>query len=84
MPFRVEFTELAAEKFRKLDKEVRERIVRKLREVAANPRRSVSPLRGIGAFKIGVGDHRLIADIDWGEEVVYVLTLGHRSTIYRQ
>ncbi len=83
MPFRVEFTELAAEKFRKLDKD-EERIVRKLREVAANPRRSVSPLRGIGAFKIRVGDYRLIADIDWGEEVVYVLTLGHRSTIYRQ
>ncbi|MCJ2563756.1 MAG: type II toxin-antitoxin system RelE/ParE family toxin [Candidatus Thermoplasmatota archaeon] len=83
MPFRVEFTELAAERFRNLDED-EERIVRKLREVAANPRRSVSPLRGIGAFKIRVRDYRLIADIDWGEEVVYVLTLGHRSAIYRQ
>lgn len=84
MPFRVELTELAAGKFRRLDKEVRERVVRKLREVAANPGRSVSPLRSIGAFKIRVGDYRLIVDIDWEEEVIYVLTLGHRSTIYRQ
>jgi mRNA-degrading endonuclease RelE of RelBE toxin-antitoxin system len=59
------------------------RIAKKLREVAENPKRHVSSLRSIGAFKIRVGDYRLIADIDWTEEVVYVLTLGHRSTIYR-
>ena len=83
MPFRVEFTELAADKFRKLDKTTQDRIVKKLREVAENPKRHVTSLRSIGAFKIRVGDYRLIADIDWMEEVVYVLTLGHRSTIYR-
>ncbi len=84
MPFRVEFTELAAEKFRRLDKTVRERITTKLREVAKSPRRHISSMRGIGAFKIRVGDYRLIADIDWAEEVVYILTLGHRSIVYRR
>ena len=83
MPFRVEFTELAAEKFRKLDKEIRRRVVKKLHEVASNPRRHVSTLRSVGAFRIRVGDYRLIVDIDWDEGITYVLTLGHRSTVYR-
>ena len=83
MPFRVEFTELAADKYRKLDKTTQDRIVKKLCEVAENPKRHMTSLRNIGAFKIRVGDYRLIADVDWTEEVVYVLTLGHRSTIYR-
>ena len=51
--------------------------------MAGNPRHHVSPLRSIGAYKIRVGDYRLIVDIDWAEEVVFVLTMGHRSTIYR-
>ncbi len=84
MPFRVEFTELAADKFRKLDGAMRGRIAAKLREVAENPKRHVSSLRGIGAFRIRVGDYRLIVDIDWNKQAIYVLTLGHRSTIYRQ
>jgi mRNA interferase RelE/StbE len=83
LPFRVEFTELAADKYRKLDKTTQNKIAKKLREVAENPKRHVTSLRSIGAFKIRVGDYRLIADVDWAEEVVYVLTLGHRSTIYR-
>ena len=83
MPFRVEFTDLAADKFRKLDGSTRDRIAKKLRDVAENPKRHVTSLRSIGAFRIRVGDYRLIADIDWTEEVVYVLTLGHRTTIYR-
>ncbi len=84
MPFGVEFSELAAEKFRRLENNVRDRVVKKLREVAENPRRNLTSLRGIGAFKIRVGDYRLIADIDWKEEVVYILTLGHRSVVYRR
>ncbi len=64
MPFRVEFAEIAAEKFRKLDKNVRDRISTKLRKAARNPGRHVSSMRGVDAFRSKIGDYRLTADID--------------------
>jgi len=81
--FRVEFSELAAEEFRKLDKSVRERIARKLRTVALDPARHLTRLRSVEAFKIRVGDYRAIVDVDWQQRIVYVLSVGHRSTVYR-
>jgi len=83
MTFRVEFSELAARKFRALDKPVRERIVAKLWEVAEDPLRHLSRLRAVDAYRLRVGDYRLVVDVDEAARVVYVLTLGHRSTAYR-
>ncbi len=83
LSFQVEFSQLAAERFDKLGRSVQERLVRKLQQVAKNPRRHLSRLRGVDAFKVRVGDYRVIVDVDWKEETVYVLTLGHRRTIYR-
>jgi mRNA interferase RelE/StbE len=79
----VEFTELAAGKFRKLDRSVRDRIAKKLRETAEDPRRFLTRLASVEAFRLRVGDYRIIVDIDWDHEIIHVLTLGHRSTVYR-
>ena len=81
--FRVEFSELAADEFRKPDKSVRERIARKLRMVTLDPARHLTRLRSVEAFKIRVGDYRAIVDVDWQQRIVYVLSVGHRSTVYR-
>lgn len=81
MAFRVEFSRLAADRFRKLEPEVQERTARKLQEVAEGPRRSLTRLRGVEAFKIRVEDYRIVVDVDWKDEAIYVLTLGHRSTV---
>ena len=79
----MEFSELAAERFRKLDRSVRGRIAKKLRETADDPRRFLSRLASVEAYRLRVGDYRVIVDVDWGREIVHVLTLGHRSTVYR-
>ena len=79
----MEFSDLAAEKFRKMDKPVRERIAAKLRKVAEDPGRFLSRLRSVEAYKLRVGPHRLVLDVDWEGERLYVLTLGHRGTVYR-
>jgi len=79
----VEFSELAAEKFRKLDRSVRDRIARKLRDTAEDPRRFLTRLASVEAYRLRVGDHRVIVDVDWDREIIHVLTLGHRSTVYR-
>ncbi|OGS46834.1 MAG: hypothetical protein A3K66_04045 [Euryarchaeota archaeon RBG_16_67_27] len=83
MAFRVEFSELAAEEFRKLDKPVRERIARKLQTVALNPSRYLTRLSSVEAFKLRVGNYRAIVDVAWEQKMIYVLSVGHRSTVYR-
>ena len=77
----MEFSELAAERFRKLDRS--DRIAKKLRETAEDPRRFLTRLASVEAYRLRVGDYRVIVDVDWGREIVHVLTLGHRSTVYR-
>jgi mRNA interferase RelE/StbE len=80
----VEFSTLAAEEFRKMEMSVRRRIVRKLSQVAENPRRHIRTLRGIGAFTIRDGEYREVVDVDFDREIISVLTLGHRRAIYRR
>ena len=84
MAFRVEFSQLAADKFRKLERDVQERLIRKLQQVAGGPRRYLTRLRGVDAFKIRAGDYRIIVDVDWENQTLYVLTMGHRRTVYRR
>ncbi|TLZ62390.1 MAG: type II toxin-antitoxin system RelE/ParE family toxin [Methanobacteriota archaeon] len=80
MAFRVEFSELAAGKFRKLDKAARERIAAKLRRTAEDPAHHLSRLSSVEAYKLRVGDYRVIIDAEWGGKILYVVMLGHRST----
>ena len=83
MAFRVEFSQLAAERFRKLDRSVRERIAAKLQAVAEDPAHFLTRLRSVEAYKLRIGDYRAVLDVDWEGRVLYVLTLGHRGTVYR-
>ncbi len=79
----MDFSELAAAKFRELDRPARERIAKKLHDVAEDPRRYLTRLASVEAYHLRVGDYRVIVDVDWEREMVHVLTLGHRSTVYR-
>ena len=58
-------------------------MARKLRTVALAPARYLTRLRSVEAFKIRVGDYRAIVDVDWQQRIVYVLSVGHRSSVYR-
>jgi mRNA interferase RelE/StbE len=81
-PFRVELSELAAVKLRKIDRVPRDRIIRKLEEAAADPSRSLVSLHSVESYKLRVGDYRVVVDVDWRGRTLYVLTLGHRSVVY--
>ncbi len=39
-------------------------------------------MTSVQAYKLRVGNYRVIVDIRWDDEVLYVLTVGHRSVIY--
>ena len=83
MAFRTEFSELAARKFRRLDRPVRDQIAAKLLAVAKDPARHLTRLRSVEAYKLRAGDYRVVVDVDWDRHVLYVLTVGHRRDVYR-
>lgn len=82
MAFPVEFTPRAARLLKKLPAAVQERIRLKLVAVSENPAREVQRLTAMRAYKVRVGDYRVILDIDWDEEVVYVMWVGLRKAAY--
>lgn len=88
MAWRIELSSSAEKSLSKLDRQTAKRIITFLRErVAAgeDPRASGKALSGplAGRWRYRVGDYRIVCEIEDGRLVVLVLTVGHRSEIYR-
>jgi mRNA interferase RelE/StbE len=88
LAWRIELSSSAEKSLSKLDRQTAKRIVTFLRErVAASedPRASGKVLTGpmAGRWRYRVGDYRIVCQIEDGRLLVLVLTIGHRSDIYR-
>ncbi len=60
------------------------RIVARLAQLERNPRPAdVKKLKGRDAWRIRVGDYRVIYEIHDREVQILVITVGHRREIYR-
>jgi mRNA interferase RelE/StbE len=83
--YQIEITRDALRALAKLDKPVRRRVQAAIDALGEQPRlHGVIALQGLaGAYRIRVGDHRVIYTIDDGRLVVLVVDLGHRREIYR-
>lgn len=88
MSWIIEFTEEADEQLQRLDKPVRERIRKYVKELEKlpNPKIRAEALKGdLGDFcKYRVGDYRLICQIYEEKLLVLVVKIGHRSKVYRK
>ena len=68
----------------RLPEDVARRILARLAGLETNPRPAdVKKLRGREAWRIRVGDYRVIYEIHDRELQVIVITVGHRREIYR-
>jgi mRNA interferase RelE/StbE len=69
----------------KLDKPVRRRLQAAIDHLGDDPRpHGAIALRGFaGAYRVRVGDYRIIYTVEDSKLVVVVLDLGHRREIYR-
>jgi len=83
--YEVKFTKGARKMFRKLSQEVQERIQTKIDELAIEPRpNGVKKLKGEeNAYRIRVGDYRVIYEIFDDVLLVSVVEVGHRSNVYK-
>lgn len=84
MTYRIEFTRRAARDLERLDRRARLRIVEAVAGLGIDPRPAgVKKLRGEdNAWRIRVGDYRVIYEIHDDSVLIAVFRVGHRRDIY--
>lgn len=81
--YRVEFTAAAGRQIKKLPRPVRDRILDAIEDLAEDPRPHGSKkLAGRPAWRIRIGDYRVIYDVDDGQLMVTVVRAAHRREVY--
>jgi len=81
--YRIELRPAAVRALRKLDPPVARRLQAVIALLAEDPRPPASrPLRGRPAWRVRVGDHRVIYTIEDDVLLIVVVTLGHGRDIY--
>ena len=88
MTYHVEFTKQALKDIKKLDKPTSALIlswIRKNLEGCDDPRRHGKGLTAnrSGEWRYRIGDYRLLAEIQDGWLIILMLTVGHRSEVYK-
>ena len=85
MRYKVEILKDALKQLKKLSSELQERIKLKIDDLATEPRpNGFKKLKGKeNAYRIRVGDYRVIYDIFDDVLLVNVVEIGHRSKIYK-
>ncbi|NJD76815.1 MAG: type II toxin-antitoxin system RelE/ParE family toxin [Candidatus Methanoperedens sp.] len=64
MTYEVIFSDKAIRQLKKMEKTVQERIIATLERIRIRPEKYVTKLVGDPGYKLRVGDHRIIMDID--------------------
>lgn len=84
-PYRIELTRDALRALAKLDKPVRRRIQGALDKLADDPRPAgLIALRDApGAFRIRVGDYRIIYTLHDDRLLIVIINVGHRRDVNR-
>lgn len=84
MPYKIEVRPAAARQLRKLDAPTARRIQGVIALLADDPRPPASrPLTGRPAWRVRVGEYRVIYTIEDDRLIVVVITIGHRRDVYR-
>ena len=87
MTFSVVYTKRARWDLKKLPPEVARTCIRAISKIREDPYSFVKKLKGstrAPLYTLRIGDYRAIMSIEDDRLIVFVLEVGHRSTIYRK
>lgn len=84
MTFSVEYSSEAVLQLGRLEKQIAKRIIAKIDASRGNPQHFLKRLSGRPEYKLRVGDYRVIIDINEGKKTLLVMSVGHRSGIYKR
>ena len=83
MPYAIEISSAAERQILKLEPSARRRIFKKIEALAVNPRPvGVEKLTAVDAYRVRVGDYRIIYDIDDESATVVIHKVGDRKEVY--
>ena len=83
MSYKIIWDKKALDFFNKLQPIISKRIYKKISGLKGNPfSKDIKRLKREKAFRLRVGDYRVIFDIDIKNRVIIILRLGHRKNIY--
>lgn len=83
MPYQIEITNFAERKIKKLEEQLRSELIGLIYKLAENPRpHGCKKLKGREAYRVRLGDYRIIYEIRDKVLVITVVDVGHRKDIY--
>ena len=84
MSYTVTWSLKSKKRLGRLEQKITISIIKKVEEIKNNPLHFLERLTKIKAFKLRVGDYRVIIDLNENEKKLDVITLGHRKDIYKE
>ncbi len=78
------FTDPASNQFKNFEKDIRERILSRLKKMRNLPNHYLKPLKGYPYFSLRIGDYRAIIDWRKKKNQLWVVAVGHRRNIYEK
>jgi mRNA interferase RelE/StbE len=83
MPYQIEITNFAERKIKKLEEQLRSEVIGLIYKLAENPRpHGCKKLKGREAYRVRLGDYRIIYEIRDKVLIVSIVDVGHRKEIY--
>ena len=84
MSYTVEILRSAQKQLARLERQAQERVVPAIRALSKDPRPvGCRKLTGRPAWRIRIGDYRVIYEIEEGRLLILVVSVGHRKEVYR-
>ncbi|MBI2137528.1 type II toxin-antitoxin system RelE/ParE family toxin [Candidatus Woesearchaeota archaeon] len=84
MTYSVEWNPKVSRFLHKLERDITQRIILKVKEVQEDPFRYLEHYEGDSYYKLRVGNYRLLVDVDLKNKFLLVQVIGHRSNIYNR
>ena len=82
--YTIEFSKKAEKQLYKLEIDIQKKIVRALQKIRIRPWAYVEKLSDDLAYKLRVGDYRVIMDVEKKQLRILVIKVGHRKKIYKK
>ena len=84
MNYEIIFTDTSRKQFKKLEKDIQERIIKALERIRIRPEAHVKKLVGDPGYRLRVGEYRVIIDIKKEKLIILVIKIGQRKNIYKK
>lgn len=81
--YSLNYSESAKKQFKKLPRDIQQRLLSALERIRIRPEIFVERLIGIPYYKFRVGDYRIILDIEQNKLLILIIKIGHRKNVYK-